>query len=61
MTAYVRWLLLVVGAKAQLILPLVERPYLFQPPLETRAFRLNSTKWALFIRIEPLGMDGLRL
>jgi hypothetical protein len=52
MIACVRWLLLVVGAKAQLILPLVERPYLLQPPLEARAFRLDSTKWALFIHID---------
>jgi len=49
----VRWILLLgAAAKAQLILPLVERPFAVKPPLEARAFRIDSSWWALVARME---------
>jgi len=52
MNGFVRYLLLVAAAKAQLVLPIVERPYRLVPPLEVKAFRMDTTQWALVGRIE---------
>jgi len=49
----VRWtLLLVAAAKAQLILPLVERPFAVKHPLEARAFRIDSSQWTFVVQVE---------
>jgi len=52
MNAFARCLLLVAAAKAQLVLPILERPYPQRPPLEVRAFRIDSLQWAVVGRIE---------
>ncbi len=52
MNGFVRSLLLVAAAKAQLVLPILERPYLQRPPLEVKAFRIDSLQWAVVGRIE---------
>ncbi len=53
MIVCVRWiLLLVAAAKAQLILPLVERPFAVRPSLEVRAFRVDSSWWAFVAHVD---------
>jgi len=47
MNGCVYYLLLVAAAKAQLVLPIVERPYLLRPPVDVKTFRLDSTRWAI--------------
>ncbi len=51
MNAFVRSLLLVAAAEAQLLLPLIERPYLIEPPLVGKAFRTDTNEWVIVSRI----------
>ncbi len=44
--------LLVLCAKAQLTLPLIERPFLEAPPLSAKAFRLPGERWALSLQVQ---------
>lgn len=52
MNAFARCLLLAAAAEAQLVLPILERPYLRQAPLEAKAFRIDSLRWVVVGRVE---------
>lgn len=43
--------LILLVAKAQLTFPLIERPFLEEPPFIAKAFQLSSKQWAFCIRV----------